>query len=243
MLQFRFRAMCLELKHHFELVTNVTCGLFNSVPPCTHLSTQPLFSHPSLILLLMGAATSIILLQQNLCCNKHKTHLVTTKVCLSWQNYVCHDKIMFVVTKYFCCNSFTWQHYKYFCCNSFTWQHYKHNFCMFVVTKLCLLWQNIFVATVLHDNTTNIFVATVLHDNTTNIILSWQKLCHDKHVIVVTNKNDTCGSSCQWHNSGQLKAVHGSSLKSLISPLFPFLTLPWYNCHGCHHVENQISVS
>ena len=38
---------------------------------------------------LAGAATSIIFVATNICCDKT---FVTTKICLSWQAYFCHDK-------------------------------------------------------------------------------------------------------------------------------------------------------
>ena len=113
----------------------------------------------------------------------HNKCFVMTSMCLSWQTCVCHNKHIFchdksrlVVTKVFCHNNFS-------CCNK--------QFChVFVMTKLCLLRQNIC------RNKHN-FVATKI----LNMILLQQKLCHDKHIFVATkdmfchDKNYPCGSS------------------------------------------------
>ena len=87
-----------------------------------------LFTYNPQPLSLVGSATSIIFVATNflstqtcVCCDK--THL------LSWQKYACHDKTFvatntctFVVTKDMFC-------------------HDKH---MFVMTKVSLVWQNLF---------------------------------------------------------------------------------------------------
>ena len=109
---------------------------------------------------------------------------------LSWQKFwkFCHDKHVFVATKHVFCRDksmlimtelLLWQthvcHAKYLSCqmicqdkNILSRQNYDKSF---VAARILLLWQK------------TCFV-------TTNTCLSWQNFCRDK--------NDTCGSSCQW---------------------------------------------
>ena len=82
-------------------------------------------------------------------CYNYKYHFVVTKVLL-WQAHVCCNKTHRLSQQKYACHNKT-----------------------FVMTKLCLLQQNIFVAT-------NTFVMT-------KASLSWQKFCCNKIMFVMTN--------------------------------------------------------
>ena len=132
------------------------------------------------------------------CRDKHlfcrdKSMLAMTK-CLSWQTYFCHNKI-FLLRQRFCRNKFlSWQtcvcHDKSFVATTkdmFCHDKSKH---VFVMTKV-LSWQKYFchdksfvTTSILLSQQKTCFVAT-------NTGLSWQNFC--------CNKNDTCGSCCQWY--------------------------------------------
>ena len=118
-------------------------------------------------------AASIIFVTTNTCLSWQHTFFVATKVCLPQQNF-CFNKVIFVATKYFC-------HNKRFVTTN-----------IFVTTSILLSQQKMcFVATNLCyfccDKT--MFVAT--------------NICHNRTFVATNtccrNKNDTCGSSCQWY--------------------------------------------
>ena len=136
-----------------------------------------------------GAATSTIFVVTNILSRQthvfcNKSMLVATKL-LSQQTYFCWDKYL------------SWQ-------TILSQQKFCHDKLTFVATKVCLsqqqntclLWQNIFVATKLKHKfvTTKVLSlqAYIFHGkgHVLNSCLSWQIFCCDK--------NDTCGSSCQW---------------------------------------------
>ena len=102
---------------------------------------------------------------------------VTTTV-LSQQTYVCHDKQVSVTQKtasFVATKVCLW---KMICCNKHIFATAKH-----------LLWETYFCHDkhILHLDK-SVLVVTELF--VTNTFLSWQTFCGDK--------NDTCGSSCQW---------------------------------------------
>ena len=79
---------------------------------------------PALKLSLVGAATSIIFVATNTCLLKQNMSFATTKACLLWQTYFCHDKT-FVTTNIILSQQNT----------------------SFATTKACLLWQTYFAMT------------------------------------------------------------------------------------------------
>ena len=167
-----------------HVCTGVLCALLVLQVLCPQLSLAGTATACTGIIYVM---TKKLLQQRCVCCDKtifccDKSMLVVTKL-LWWQNGVCCDKI-------------------------FLWQNICQDKHTFVVTAF--VTTDMFV-------TRKSFVAT-------NIILSWHMfccdkhtfvmakdvLCCDKHVFVGTNtclsqqkvcrdKNDTCGSSCQWY--------------------------------------------
>ena len=143
--------------------------------------------------------------QQN-CCNKT---FVATNTCLSWQAYFCRDKRV-VHSDYWL--PLVYQHtyphdslpcsitggscHKYnFCCDkSFVvtnvclpWQNFRHNKIMFVVTKRLLRQTHICRDKHTFVGTKDVLCCDKHVSGATKVSLSWQNFCRDK-IMFVTRK-------------------------------------------------------
>ena len=92
----------------------------------------------------------LVFVATNTCLSQQNTSFVVSKVCLPWQNCVCHDKVFLSRQTRVCRYKHAFVTTKdMFCCDT----HVCHDKSRLVTTKLCLLWQkfccnkNMFVAT------------------------------------------------------------------------------------------------
>ena len=127
--------------------------------------------------------------------------LLSQKFCFVMTKYVlCHDKSMLAATKLCLSQQNTFVMTKvllrqaYFCCNKrrvFPWQKTCLSQHIFVVMKV--LSQQTYFCRDMHTfvMTKDVFCSDKHVFDATNMCLSWQIFCCDR--------NDTCGSSCQWY--------------------------------------------
>ena len=121
------------------------------------------------------------LMQQKFCCDK--TCLLSWQL-LTWQNYVCCNKIFLSRQIQLCCNKHTFVSSHMFVVTKHVFYRDKS----FLVANTCLSWLK--------------FVVTKVLLRQTSMLLSQQETCFVVTLTTLTNfchnKSDTCGSSRQW---------------------------------------------